>query len=84
VRNWSQIYDTDAGALYQKQSQTVETAQRKQLVQQLETKFLNNYQVVTLYFKQAVHGIWNNVQDYKVAASLYTNQRYQDAWLSKD
>jgi peptide/nickel transport system substrate-binding protein len=83
VRNWSQIYDSEADALYAKQSQTVDVNQRKQLVQQLELKFMNDFPVVTLYFKQAVHGIWNNVRDYKVASSLYTNQRYQDAWVSK-
>ena len=83
VRNWSQIYDTEADALYAKQSQTVDANQRKQMVQQLESKFLNNFPLITLYFKQAVHGIWSNVHDYKVASSLYTNQRYQDAWISK-
>jgi peptide/nickel transport system substrate-binding protein len=83
ARNWSKIYDADGDALFEKQSQTVDTAQRKQLVQQTETRFLNTFQVVTLYFGNLNHGVWNQVQNYKLSSSLYTNQRLQDVWLSQ-
>ncbi|MGI8550434.1 MAG: ABC transporter substrate-binding protein [Dehalococcoidia bacterium] len=83
VRNWSKVYDTEADAIYNKQSQTLDTAQRKQLVQQLETKFLNDFQVLSIYFQKPNHAIYNTIQNYKLAQSLYVNQRYQDLWLSK-
>jgi peptide/nickel transport system substrate-binding protein len=82
ARNWSKIYDADVDALFEKQSQTVETAQRRQIVQQMETKLLNNFQLVTVEFGNLNHGVWKQVQNYRLASSLYTNQRLQDVWLS--
>jgi ABC-type transport system substrate-binding protein len=83
AQNWSKIYDTEADALFSKQSQTLDAAQRKQLVQQLELKYLNDFQLLTLYFRNSNHAVWNVVQDYKIPSALYTNQRFQDVWLSK-
>jgi peptide/nickel transport system substrate-binding protein len=83
VRNWSKVYDTDADALFDKQTQTVDPTQRKPIVQQMETKFLNDFQVVLLDFQNANHAIYNSLQNYKLSKSLYTNYRYQDAWLAK-
>jgi len=83
VRNWSKLYDAEGDALFDKQTVTVDATQRKQLVQQMETRFLNSLQVAVMWFSNANHGIYNSVQNYKVTKSLYTNQRYQDVWLSK-
>lgn len=58
-------------------------AQRKQLVQQMELAFLNDFQVVTVFFGNLNHGVWNRVQNWKLPSSLYTNFRMQDVWLSK-
>jgi hypothetical protein len=49
----------------------------------METKFLNDFQVVMLDFQNANHAIYNSIQNYRLSRSLYTNYRYQDAWLSK-
>jgi peptide/nickel transport system substrate-binding protein len=81
--NWSKVSDPDADALFDKQSQTMDANQRKQLVQELELKYLNNYPSVTLYFRNALHAMWNTVQNYKVSRYLYVNQRFQDTWLTK-
>jgi len=81
--NWSKIYDPEADALYEKQSQTLDAAQRRQLSQQLELKYLNNFPLLTLYFRDATQAIWDVVQNYKIASSLFTNQRYQDVWLNR-
>lgn len=83
VRNWSKVFDPEADVLYDKQSQTLDVAQRKPLVQQLQLKFMNDYQIVGLAARNNVIGIWNTVQGYQPAASLYVNQRFQDIWLSK-
>jgi peptide/nickel transport system substrate-binding protein len=83
VRNWSKIYDTEADALFDKQSQTIDTAQRKPIVQQMELKYLSNYQVLGMFFQKANHGLWSQVQNYKLPSALYTNQRYEEVWLSK-
>ena len=58
-------------------------AQRKQLVQQLETKYLNDFISLTLYFRNGNHALWNTVQNYTIPHSTYVNQRFQDVWLSK-
>jgi len=81
--NWSRVSDPDADALFTKQSQTLDAVQRKQLVQELELKYLNDFGMLTLYFRRAGHALWDEVQNYKVTGGLYVNQRYQDVWLSK-
>jgi peptide/nickel transport system substrate-binding protein len=81
--NWSKVYDADADTLFDKQSQTVDAGQRKQLVQQLEQKYLGNFGSVTLYFRNRDDALWNSVHNYKIGSYLYVNQRLQDVWLSK-
>jgi peptide/nickel transport system substrate-binding protein len=81
--NWSRIGDAEADALFEKQSQTLDAAQRKQLVQQLELKYLNNFPHLTLYFPKLAHALWNVVQNYHLTGAIFVNQRYQDVWLSK-
>jgi len=81
--NWSKVYDTEADALFDKQSQTVDAAQRKQIVQQMEQKYLNGFPSLTLYFRNRDDALWNTVHDYKMGSYLYVNQRFQDVWLSK-
>jgi peptide/nickel transport system substrate-binding protein len=83
ARNFSKIYDAEADALFEKQSQTLDAAQRKQMVQELELKYLNDFALIGVFFQQGLHGIWNTVQNYTIPISLYTNQRYEDVWLSK-
>jgi ABC-type transport system substrate-binding protein len=81
--NWSKVYDADADTLFDKQSQTVDAGQRKQLVQQLEQKYLGNFGSVTLYFRNRDDALWSSVHNYKIGSYLYVNQRLQDVWLSK-
>jgi peptide/nickel transport system substrate-binding protein len=81
--NWSKVYDPDADALFDRQSQTMDANQRKQMVQELEQKYLNNYPSLTLYFRNRDDALWNTVHNYKIGKFLYVNQRFQDVWLSK-
>lgn len=81
--NLSKISLPETDDLFEKQSQTLDLAQRRQLVQELELKLLNLFQVVGLGFPQVQHGVWGTLQNYKIAASLFVNQRYQDVWLSE-
>lgn len=83
VRNWSQIYDDQADALFDKQSQTLDVAARKKLVIDTALKYMNSFQVIGLEFAYGNHGQYNTVQNYTRPLSLYVNQRYQDVWLSK-
>lgn len=82
-QNWSKIFDAEADALYEKQSQTLDAAERKKLVQQLELKYLNNFAMLMMYYNYSLHAMWNVVQNYKFPTALYVNQRFQDVWLSK-
>jgi len=81
--NWPRVSDPDADALFDKQSQMMDATQRKQLVQELELKYLNDYSSLTLYFRNRFDALWDTVHDYKIGAFLYVNQRFQDVWLTK-
>jgi ABC-type transport system substrate-binding protein len=81
--NWSRISDPEVGTLFDQQSQTLDEARRKQIVQQLELKALGNFPLLILYFRDAAHAIWNTVQNYHLPSGIYVNERFQDVWLSK-
>jgi peptide/nickel transport system substrate-binding protein len=83
VRNWSQVFDPQIDALYERQSQMMNVEERKKVVQELEKAALNAYQGATLYFQEAVFGKATSVQNMVFQDSLYTNRRMENVWLKQ-
>jgi peptide/nickel transport system substrate-binding protein len=83
VRNWSALTDAEIDDLFKQQTQELDNAKRKQLVNQMDKKALSLFQTVQTYYIKFNHGIYNNVRNYTYHASAYTNRRYQDVWLAK-
>lgn len=81
VRNWSAVYDAQLDALYDRQSQTLDTAERKRIVQELEKQALSVYQVATGYFGINLFAKYKTVRNFTFHQSSYTNRRMEAAWL---
>ena len=81
VRNWSAVYDDEIDRLYEKQSQTPDFNERKQIVQDLERRALSQYQFTALYFWNANYARYKTVQNMVFHESLYTGRRMETVWL---
>jgi peptide/nickel transport system substrate-binding protein len=82
VRNWSHVTDPKIDDLFQKQSTTMDTNERKKIVQELEKTALNAFQIVSTYFEQLPFAYWKQVRNMTFHSSLYTSRRMESVWLA--
>jgi len=83
VRNWSALNDSQVDELFKQQTQELDNAKRKLLVNQMDKRALSIFQTLQLYFTKSNYAKYSSVRDYTDHVSLYTNKRYQDVWLAK-
>jgi peptide/nickel transport system substrate-binding protein len=83
VRNYSQLCLPEIDELFTKQSQTLDVEERKRLVQEMERKALMAFGRLVSHWRMTMLGHWPEVRDYRIHASLYNNQRFQDVWLAR-
>jgi peptide/nickel transport system substrate-binding protein len=82
-RNYSSVGDKSFDELYFKQSEMVDAAQRKMLVQQMETQALLQVFKVVLARRAAWDIQWTKVQNFKAHSSQFLSQRHEGTWLSE-
>lgn len=84
LTNWSQVSDPQLDDLYDRQSRTLDKAERKKLVNEFEKiVFEKAYFAQGLWWvRNIVH--WSKVKNWKAAPSHYSNQKLQDVWLAED
>jgi peptide/nickel transport system substrate-binding protein len=82
--NYGRFSDPVLDDLFSRQARTVDPAERKKLVIQLQKKVLEQaYYMPGLWWtRRVVH--WAKVKNYVAPPSHYTNQKLQDVWLSED
>ncbi|MBI4596040.1 MAG: ABC transporter substrate-binding protein [Candidatus Tectomicrobia bacterium] len=83
VRNYSDVCDKEVDELYVKQSQTMDFAERKKLVNLMDKKVLLTLGKIPLYYSARFIAHSNRVQNYSIHPSVYNNQRLQDVWIKK-
>lgn len=81
VRNWSAVKDPQIDQLFEKQSQTVDMAERKKVVQELERTALAQYQMAVMFFEDLAFARYKSVQNFVFHSSLYTSRRMESVWL---
>jgi peptide/nickel transport system substrate-binding protein len=83
-QNWSRFSDPAIDDLYSRQSRTVDPAERKKLVIDLQKRVLEQaYYMPGLWWTRRVVHL-SKVKNYVAPPSHYTNQKLQDVWLSED
>jgi peptide/nickel transport system substrate-binding protein len=82
--NWGRISDPQVDDLFERQARTLDKAERKKLVNQLEAIVLEKaYYAPGLWWTRSiVH--WAKVKNWVTPASHYSNQKLQDVWLTED
>jgi peptide/nickel transport system substrate-binding protein len=81
-RNYSGVGDKAFDDLYAKQSEMVDVAQRKAIVQQMETHALTQVFKAVLSRKASWDMQWTRVQNFKAHNSQYLSQRHEGTWLA--
>jgi peptide/nickel transport system substrate-binding protein len=84
TQNWGRFSDPQIDDLFSRQARTLDAAERKKLIHQIETRVLENaYFMPGLWWtRNLVH--WTKVKNYVAPPNHYTNQKLQDVWLSEE
>jgi ABC-type transport system substrate-binding protein len=82
TRNWSAVKDPQVDQLFEKQSQTLDLNERRKLVQDLEKRALELYQVAVMFFEDLSFARLKTVRNFVFQESLYTNRRMESVWLA--
>jgi len=82
-RNYSNVCVPEVDQIFERQSQTMDPNERRQLVWEMERRALvgNAKIVVDWRFERTIH--WAKVRNYKRHPSLYNNFDFQDVWLAE-
>jgi peptide/nickel transport system substrate-binding protein len=83
-RNWGKISDPKLDDLFQRQARTLDRAERKKLINEMERIVLENAYVAPglWWTRNMVH--WAKVKNYVAPPNYYSNQKLQDVWLAED
>ncbi len=82
--NWGRFSDPRIDDLFARQARTLDQAERKRLVHELEKLVLENaYHIPGLWWaRSVVH--WAKVKNYVAPPNHYSNQKLQDVWLAEE
>ncbi len=83
-RNWGRFSDPKVEDLFARQARTLNPAERKKLVNEIDRIVLENaYYLPGLWWtRNLVH--WAKVRNYVGPPNYYSNQKLQDVWLAED
>jgi peptide/nickel transport system substrate-binding protein len=83
-QNWARFSNPGIDDLYARQARTLDPAERRKLVIELQKIVLENaYHMPGLWWsRNVVH--WAKVKNWVAPPSHFTNQKLQDVWLSED
>jgi peptide/nickel transport system substrate-binding protein len=83
-QNWGRFSNPAIDDLYSRQSRTLDPAERKKLVIEIQKIILDNaYHMPGLWWsRNVVH--WAKLKNWVAPPSHFTNQKLQDVWLSED
>jgi len=83
-QNWGRFSNPAIDDLYDRQARTLDPAERRRLVVELQKIVLENaYQIPGLWWsRNVVH--WAKMKNWVAPPSHFTNQKLQDVWLSED
>jgi len=83
-QNYVRMSDPSVDDLYSRQSRSVDPAERKKLVHEIQKRVLSQaYYMPGLWWTRNVVHL-AKVKNYVAPPSHYTNQKLQDVWLSED
>jgi peptide/nickel transport system substrate-binding protein len=84
TQNWGRFSDPRIDDLFARQARTLDPAERRRLVGEIEKIVLDNaYYIPGLWWRRSVVH-WAKVRNYVAPPNHYSNQKLQDVWLAED
>lgn len=84
IRNYNKYCNKDVEAKIEAQSQTIDQAKRRQLVNELDQQLLNEHARIAVYHSTSLACWHPTVKGYVRAKNgIYTHHRMEDVWLDK-
>lgn len=81
--NWQRFRDKDIEELFSKQSRSLDPAERKRIVHQLDRRMIEVAARPVIFWKDFIMGMWPEVKDRSPGVGTYCFNKYQDVWLAK-
>ncbi|MBI2910045.1 MAG: ABC transporter substrate-binding protein [Chloroflexi bacterium] len=81
-RNYQGVANPKVDELFAQQSRTMDVAERKKLVIEMQRVSMDDYGKLAIYWKRERQAVWAKVKNYKVGYGVYNNNKYQDVWLA--
>ncbi|MEK7874464.1 MAG: ABC transporter substrate-binding protein, partial [Chloroflexota bacterium] len=83
-QNFGTFSDAQVDELYQRQSQTADREQRRQLVWQLQRRLMETVPAIVYVHREFTHAAVSQVRNYEGPRPLlYDNLRFEDVWLAQ-
>src|SRR5262249_2813353 len=84
TRNWGRFSDPKVDDLFARQTRTLNPAERKKIVNDLEKIVLETSPYIPglWWTRNLVH--WAKMKNYVARPNYYSNQKLQDVWLSEN
>lgn len=83
VRNWSKTNDPEVDRLYNTQTKTLDIAERKKLVNELDKRLVSTFQTLQFGYASPTYAHYKAVMNKTYLMNEnYTNRTYEDVWLN--
>jgi peptide/nickel transport system substrate-binding protein len=82
-RNWSKVITPELDRLFDLQRVEFDAAKRRQLSNDADKAGLGNYPNIVVQYDPSITAFMNTVRDFKPHVGIYTNQRWENVWLSR-
>ena len=84
TRNWGRFSDPKFDDLFDRQTRTLNPAERKKLVNDAERIVLDNAAYIPGLWWTRNLVQWTKMKNYVAPPNYYSNQKLQDVWLAED
>ncbi|MBI2910256.1 MAG: hypothetical protein HYX92_21650 [Chloroflexi bacterium] len=83
ANNWTGYSNPSYDELFTKQSQTLDIAERRKIVWEMQKILLRDVPIALSYWSNVPYAWWKEVRGFTPPVSYYNSFGYQDMWLAK-
>ncbi|MDP2954654.1 MAG: ABC transporter substrate-binding protein, partial [Chloroflexota bacterium] len=81
--NWGKYSNPKIDELFEKQMQTMDPAQRKKILLEMQRILMDDYPRVAYFWRMGSTLFWPEVKGFVLGPNHYYGMRFQDVWLSQ-
>ncbi len=82
-RNWAKIVIPEVDRLFDQQRAEFDTNKRKSIVLECDRAAMSAFPNIVVVYDPQIQARYDVLKDYKTHVSIYTNQRFENVWLTR-